>query len=107
VIGSTYLFTKGKPVLDLSKGYVFLQGGGLAESISNQFNLSANSIVTGSNKLALTMATATGLFQGTATNAQGKIITISGAVLQNETNGFGQFLNAGQIGNASLAPQPQ
>jgi hypothetical protein len=84
---------------------VLLEGGGLTQSISNQFTLAANNIVTGSNKLSLTLTTTTGLFQGTATNSVGKTVSFKGAVLQKQTNGFGQFLNTNQSGSVQLAPQ--
>jgi len=86
---------------------VLLENGGLTQSISNQFTLGANNIVTGSNKLHLTITTTTGLFLGITANAAGKTVSFSGAVLQKQTNGFGQFLNAAQeqIGSVSLAPQ--
>jgi uncharacterized repeat protein (TIGR02543 family) len=111
VAGSVYALAKGARVLDLTNGYVVLEDGGLAQSISNQFTLGANNIVTGSNKLSLTITTTTGLFKGTVptTNTLGKAvsITITGAVLQKQTNGFGLFLNGDQSGSVYLAPQPQ
>jgi hypothetical protein len=80
----------------------------LTQSISNTFTLAPNNIVTGSDKLKLTFTTPTpptGLFQGSVTNAEGKIVPFSGAVLQKQTNGFGQFLNGDESGSVSLAPQ--
>jgi uncharacterized repeat protein (TIGR02543 family) len=109
VAGSEYSYVKNVPVLGLTNGYVLLEGGGLAQSISNQFFLESSSIVSGSNKLVLTMTTSTGLFKGAAptTNAAGKAasISFSGAVLQKQTNGFGLFLNGAQSGGVSIAPQ--
>jgi hypothetical protein len=105
VVGSPYSLPKGGSVLDLSNGYIVFSGGGLLQSITNQFTLGANNVVKGSDGLKLTLTTSSGLFQGTATNASGKTISFSGAVLQNQTDGFGQFQNAGQIGNLYLAPQ--
>jgi hypothetical protein len=109
VAGSAYSWTPGARVLDLTNGYVLLEDGGLTQNISNQFALGANNIVTGSNKLHLTITTSSGLFQGatTTTNAAGKTIpiTINGAVFQKQTNGFGLFLNADQSGSVYLAPQ--
>ncbi len=99
------MFGSSERVLNLTDGYVLIEGGGLTEAISNQFSLAPNNTVTGSNKLRLTFTTSTGLFQGTATNAQGKTISISGALLQNQTNGFGQFLNGDQSGSVYLAPE--
>jgi hypothetical protein len=103
--GSAYSLPKAARVLDLTNGYVFLEDGGLTQSISNEFILGANNIVTGSNKLRLTITTSTGLFQGTTTNAAGKTVSFTGAVLQKQTNGFGQFLNTNQSGSVSLTPQ--
>jgi hypothetical protein len=104
-VGSAYSFAKGVPVLDLTNGYVILTNGGLTQDITNQFVLGANSVVTGSNKLHLTFATSTGLFQGATTNAEGKTISISGAVLQKQTNGCGLFLNGDQSGSVSITNQ--
>jgi len=104
-VGSAYSFSSGDRVLNLTNGYVLIEDGGLTQNISNQFTLSPNNIVAGSNKLRLTITTSTGLFQGTVTNAEGQTISISGAVLQEQTNGFGQFLNGAQSGSVYLAPQ--
>jgi hypothetical protein len=103
-VGSKYSFDKGERVLNLTNGYVLMDGGGLAQNISNQFTLEPNNNVKGSNKLTLTITPSSGLFQGAATNALGKTISLSGAVLQKRNSGFGQFLNHGQIGNVTLAP---
>jgi uncharacterized repeat protein (TIGR02543 family) len=103
--GSAYVLPKAARVLDLTNGYVLLEDGGLTQNISNQFVLGANNIAAGSNKLRLTLTTSTGLFQGTTTNAAGKTVSFNGAVLQKQTNGFGQFLNTNQSGGVFLAPQ--
>jgi len=103
--GSAYSLAKGAPVLNLTNGYVLLDDGGLTQSISNQFTLEANNVVKGSNKLSLTITTTTGLFKGTTTNSAGATISFTGAVLQKQTNGFGQFLNADQTGTVYVAPQ--
>ena len=104
-VGSAYSFNSGERVPDLTNGYVLLENGGLAQSISDQFTLGPNNVVAGSNKLRLTITTSTGLFQGTLTNAEGKTISITGAVLQKQNDGFGQFLNGDQTGNVYLAPE--
>ncbi len=103
-VGSAYLHAAGEQVLNLTNGYALLENGGLSPAISNLFTLKAKNMVAGSNKLHLTLTAANGLFQGSATNAQGKPISFSGAVLQKQTNGFGQFLNAAQTGSVYLAP---
>jgi hypothetical protein len=104
-IGSAYSLAKGARVLNLTNGDVVLQDGGLAESIGDQFTLGANNVVTGSNKLSVTITTTTGLFKGSATNSLGATVSFTGAVFQNQTNGFGQFLNGNQTGGVYLAPQ--
>jgi uncharacterized repeat protein (TIGR02543 family) len=103
--GSAYSLPKDATVLDLTEGYVLLTNGGLTQSISNEFNLEANNVVKGSNKLSLTLTTTSGLFKGTTTNALGATISFTGAVFQKQTNGFGQFLNADQTGGVYIAPQ--
>jgi hypothetical protein len=103
--GSAYSYKKGVAMLNLTNGNVILTNGGLTQDITNPFVLGANNVVTGSNKLHLTFATSTGLFQGTTTNAEGKTISISGAVLQKQTNGYGLFLNGDQSGSVSITNQ--
>ncbi|HEY3861900.1 MAG TPA: Ig-like domain-containing protein [Verrucomicrobiae bacterium] len=105
VAGSRYSPPKGSRILDLTNGFALLQGAGLAQSISNQFFLAASDIVSGSNQLHLTLAAPTGLFHGTVTNGSGKTVTFSGAVLQKQTNGWGQFLNDEQTGSVYIAPR--
>jgi hypothetical protein len=103
--GSAYSWAQGTRVLNLTNGYVLLEDGGLAQSISNEFTLGANNLATGSNKLHLTITPSTGLFQGTTTNSAGKTVSFNGALLQKQTNGFGQFLNGDQSGSVDLSPQ--
>jgi hypothetical protein len=103
--GSAYSVTSGEPILNLSNGDMFLDGGGLTQNITNHFTLSSKNVVTGAGKLHLTFTTSTGLFTGTTTNAQGKTVSFGGAVLQKQTNGFGQFINGAQTGSVNIAPQ--
>jgi hypothetical protein len=105
IVGSAYAFNSGERVLNLTDGGVTLEGAGLTQNIINQFTLAPNNVVTGSDKLHLTFTMATGLFQGTTTNAQGKTVSFSGAVLQKQTNGFGQFVNGAQTGSVSVSAQ--
>jgi uncharacterized repeat protein (TIGR02543 family) len=103
-VGSRYSVVKNQPILDLTAGYVLLENGGLPQSVSNRFTLAVNNKVTGTGKLTLAFAAATGLFQGSATNSSGKTILFNGALLQKQTNGFGLFLNGSQTGGVLLAP---
>ncbi len=104
-VGSAYALAKGARVLNLTNGDVLLMNGGLPENIGDQFTLGANNVVTGSDKLSLTITTTTGLFKGSATNSLGATVSFTGAVFQKQTNGYGQFLNANQTGDVYLAPQ--
>ena len=104
VLGSLYQFTSGAPVLNLPNGgVVLLEGGNLAQSVTNGFALDASNKVTGTNKLSLKITTASGLFQGSVLNpASGKPIAVSGAVLQKQNAGFGTFAGTNQTGSVSL-----
>jgi hypothetical protein len=102
-VGSAYSFKSGEQVLNLTDGYVLLENGDLAQSISNQFTLASDNVATGTG-LHLTITPSTGLFSGTVANSGGKPISVSGAVLQKQTNGFGLFLNNAQSGSVYLAP---
>jgi hypothetical protein len=102
VIGSKYSYTNRVPVLNLADGTVILENGDLPEAITNQFVLASDNIVTGSNRLSLRIGPASGLFVGTTTNLNGRILSFSGAVLQKQTNGFGEFLGTNQTGSVLL-----
>jgi hypothetical protein len=103
--GSVYSYTRDVPVLNPANGFVILTNGGLTTDITNEFALGDNNMATGSNKLHLTFATSTGLFQGSLTNSDSATISISGAVLQKQNIGLGLFLNGNQSGSVSLTPQ--
>jgi hypothetical protein len=103
VIGSGYSFTKGFPILNLNPGVVVLQNG--SHSVTNQFSLSANNVLTGPDNLNVTINPASGWFEGHALDpATGKPVFIQGAVLQSQTAGFGYYTEAGQIGSVWLGP---
>jgi hypothetical protein len=103
--GSRYGLTNGAQALDVVNGTVILAKGNLPESITNQFFLGPNNLVIGSNKLSLKISTSSGLFQGTTISGSGKTIAISGALLQKQGAGFGQFIGADQSGSVSLEPR--
>jgi uncharacterized repeat protein (TIGR02543 family) len=102
VAGSAYAFSPGAIAIDLTNGYMLLENGGLAQTISNQFRQETNNILKGEG-LRMTITNSTGLFHGAITNA-GKTIIVNGAVLQKQTNGFGLFLNGDQSGGVYIAP---
>jgi hypothetical protein len=105
VIGSAYNPTN-KPLLSLTNAQVTLDGGNLPLSITNQINLSSNSVITvpitaaNTNKLTLTITKATGAISGSFANPlkPKQTIKINGVLLQNQTNAAGYFLGTNQSG---------
>jgi cyclophilin family peptidyl-prolyl cis-trans isomerase len=102
-VGSVYSFTNGVRVLSLTNGVATFEGGNLSQSITNQFWLGTNNLVTGSNTLSLKITTTSGLFQGGFINpATGKSNSFSGALLQKQNAGYGYFLGTNQTGSVTL-----
>ena len=84
-----------------------LEGGGLGE-FTNPVSLALNGVFTvgGTNKLSLKVNRTTGIISGTFANPQNpqqKIVVI-GALLQNETNAAGCFLEGELSGSFTLKP---
>jgi len=104
--GSRYVFTNGVRALNLTNGVLILENGNLPASLTNEFTLRTNNAAAGTCGLTLTITNATGLFQGSLTNpATGKIIKVSGAVLQKANAGYGTFLGTNQSGSVFLGPE--
>jgi hypothetical protein len=105
-VGSSYVFTKGVPVLNFSTGQFWLANGNLANSFTNQITLDSASKVTSTNAtLKVTVTTSTGLFKGTVADpGTGKTMTFNGVVLQNQNFGGGFFLGTNQVGRVFLGP---
>ncbi len=106
-VGSAYSFTRGVPLLTLTNGgVVLLEGGDLAEIITNVFTLDLNNRVTGPNKLSVSITPSTGLFHGRVINpATSRPITINGVLLLKQNAGFGQFLSTNQSGPVYFGPR--
>jgi len=107
-VGSLYFFTNGTPVLPLNegKGELVLENGKLTESFTNLFVLGSDNKVTSTNKMTLSITTASGLFKGTAVDpVTGKTLSFNGAVLQKQNRGAGFFLQSDQTGRVLLNPQ--
>ena len=106
VSGSRYIQpAKGANVLNLTDGYVALEGGDLAQNMSDQITLGANNRATdlSGNKLTLTFTTSTGLFTGRVTDpATGKPVSFNGVVLQRSNVGYGYFLGKDQSGQVLI-----
>jgi hypothetical protein len=107
VVGSSYHFSVGVPVLNLAAGQVWCENGNLTESFTNQITLDAASKVTNhsSNRLALTITTTSGLFKGSVMNPQtSSAIPFTGVVLQKPNFGSGYFLGTNQSGRIYFGP---
>jgi hypothetical protein len=106
VLGSTYGFTNGIRILNLTTGQVSLANGNLPQNITNPFVLGANNKITLTNKSSLSFTTSSGLFKGKILNPPGKAIAISGVVLQKQNTGSGFFLGTNQSGRVFIEPAP-
>jgi hypothetical protein len=84
-----------------------LQGGELTETNTSAFTLNDRNQVSSTNPgLKLTFVPGTGLFRGHIPNPDvpAKKLSFNGAVLQNQTNGFGYFLGTNQSGSVLITP---
>jgi hypothetical protein len=67
------------------------------------FVLDSNNKVTSADKATLSIVTASGLFHGTVVNpATGKPIQVNGAILENQSAGFGSFLGTSHSGSVQI-----
>src|SRR6185503_26085 len=91
--GSSYVFTKGVPVLNFSTGILELSNGNLSNTFIEGIALDSNSKVTSTNaSVKMTITTATGLFKGSVKDPfSGRIIPFNGVVLQQQNSGGGFF----------------
>jgi hypothetical protein len=103
------VFHNRTPLLDWTDGTVILEGGNLAQNLTNSFSIDANNKVTGTNNLKLKITTSgakAGLFSGSVVDpATGKPVRVNGAVLQNRSVGYGCFLGSDQSGSVALSPR--
>jgi hypothetical protein len=106
VVGSLFSATSGIPVLTLSTGFVWLAKGNLPQSAcTNSAVLGANNVVTGTNRLNLSINLGTGFFKGGMVNPEtGKPIAFQGVVLQEQNIGIGMFMGTNQSGGMILEP---
>jgi cyclophilin family peptidyl-prolyl cis-trans isomerase len=97
----------GSPALNLTDGSIIFSGGDLAASVTNLISLTAANkfTITGSNSVAITLTSTTGLIKGTF-KAPGstRSVPFKGAVLQNQNSGFGYYLGADQSGRVEFGP---
>jgi hypothetical protein len=112
VLGSLYSYTSGARVLNWTNGVIELVGGNfyqpdtLSPGLTNGVTLEASNKLVGTNKLSLTLTTASGLFQGTVP-VTGTMtgISVSGVLLQGHNAGYGLFLGATNSGTVYLGPE--
>jgi hypothetical protein len=108
VLGSNY---KAPPFAFRAFGgsQVVFNGGGLSGPITNSVTWGLdNKIVNhGTNKLSLSLTTASGLFKGTVVDpASGKNVQFQGVLYEKENVGLGFFPGGNQSGAVSFAPNP-
>jgi len=108
-IGSAYQApAAGKRALNLSggNGSVVLSGGGLNGTITKGVTLGLNNKGSGTG-VTLSITAATGLFKGSAVDAQtGKPLTFQGVLFKKGNIGVGYFLGQDQSGEVYLGPNP-
>jgi len=98
---------KGVGVLEFVSGAVTLEGGNLADPISNNVLLDANNCIinVSHNKLTMTVTLSTGAFRGSVTDpVSSKAIPFGGVVMQGQNTGTGNFLGDNQSGRVQLSP---
>jgi hypothetical protein len=108
-MGSAYRLTNGLPVLGFTDGQVSLAGENLPQDFSRQIRFGTENEImdVAANRVAFTLATASGLLTGSVVDPQtGKPIAVKAMVLQNRQMAAGYFLGAGQSGKTVLAPAP-
>jgi hypothetical protein len=95
VVGSRYQLPTGTTTaLGFTNGLAIFSQGEAFTPFTNRIILGPNNKVTnaGTNRLTLTLAPTTGLFQGTVTHlALGKSTAFKGALLQEQQAGYGFF----------------
>jgi hypothetical protein len=105
-VGSSYVFTKGVPVLNFSTGVLEVSNGNLSNTFIEGLALDSASKVTSTNStLKMTITTSTGLFKGTVADPfSGKTISFNGVVLQEQNTGGGFFTGTTQTGRVTVGP---
>lgn len=104
--GSSYVFTKGVPVLNFSTGILEVSNGNLSNTFIEGIALDSNSKVTSTNaSVKMTITTTSGLFKGTVADpVSGRTLSFNGVVLQQQNLGGGFFLGTNQVGRVAIHP---
>jgi hypothetical protein len=106
VAGSSYVFTKGVPVLNFSTATLALSNGNLSNAFVEGIALDSASKVTSTNAtVKMTITTSSGLFKGSVADpVSGKTISYNGVVLQKQNTAGGFFLGTTESGRVTIAP---
>jgi hypothetical protein len=107
VVGSSYVFSNGVPVLNVSTGLLTLINGNLPANITNQVFLGINNRISGTTNLVnLSISTASGSFKGSVPNPVpgGRAIIAGGVVLQKQNYAGGFFAGTNQTGRVRFEP---
>jgi hypothetical protein len=109
VTGSSYTPpSRGGPILNFGgNSTLTLTGGGLDQTISNDFTVGLfNHVVNQSGSpLFMTFASPNGRFSGTVVNSGSpRRLSFKGVVLQNQNTASGYFLDGDQSGQAVVSP---
>ena len=112
VTESPYSYINGERTLNWTNGVIELAGGNfyqpdtLSPGLTNGVTLGANDKLSGTNKLSLTLTTASGLFQGAVPVPGTKTaISVSGVLLQGANAGYGLFLGTSNAGSVYLGQE--
>ena len=98
--------TPGNRVMQVSEGYVVLEGGPLTASFVNELSLSSQNKVTnlGDYKLSMKFVPKTGLFTGTISEpGTGTKLKFSGIVFQTDDLAVGTFIARSRSGSIVIA----
>jgi len=97
------------PVLPLTDAVLVLRGGDLSSSLTNSLVFQTPTKMTGTpdSQLTVHFSLSTGLFMGrTETPERTRVLSFTGATLQNQTVGFGYFLGNSRSGEVIIAQLP-
>jgi len=104
VIGSSYKYTQGFPILGYAYASLSLINGDLSGRINDEIGIWPGVLSFNQNGSKLTFNSISGLFNGTVANpVTGKPITVNGVVLQYQDFAGGLFLGTNQTGSVVLS----
>lgn len=107
VLGSAYTApARGHRLMNLTNAVVVVSGGGLAQSLTNQFTVSSNNVAktvsTDRYKPTLSFNLSQGSFSGKVYSGK-TAVSFTGVVLTNGSAGWGYFLGTNQSGQVYLS----